>query len=131
MEKYFEAVKNFLTNMQAIGWEPVPLFFALAGTIITRLLMEDDVLNITSIEDKKWNNKAKLIAYAIGYALSVLAYFGFTKIEDTQDRIQAFLFPIINAGLGYLAWSLFLIVDPINKFKSLFGKKNLPPAGNG
>ena len=123
MQEIFDSVKNVFTNMQAIGWEPWPLVMACAATIIVRLALEDDVINITTIEGKRKQNRAKMAAFLFGYFISVIACYGFDKIDGQQDTIQAFMFSLLNAGIGYLAWSFYVIVDPINRIKDKYGKK--------
>ena len=53
IQETFDAIKNVFTNMQGIGWAPWPVVFASAGTIVARLAMEDDVLDVTSLESKR------------------------------------------------------------------------------
>ena len=124
MQQTFDAIRNIFTNMQAIGWAPWPLVFACAGTIVARLAMEDDVLIVNSVEAKRKQGRAKMIAFGIGYVVSIAACYGFDHPKNTDETIQVFMFSILNSGLGYLAWSMYVIFDPISRFKDHFGKKD-------
>ena len=124
IQETFDAIKNILTNMEAIGWAPWPVVFACVATIVTRLALEDDILEINTLESKRKQGRSKMIAFAIGYVVSVVACYGFDTPKATDARIQAFMFSILNAGLGYLSWSFYVIWDPIGRFKARYGKKD-------
>src|SRR5512139_851344 len=128
MQEIFDSVKNVFTNMSAIGWEPWPVVMACAATIIVRIAMEDDVLDVNTVEAKRKQGRAKMAAFAFGYFISVLACFGFDKPKDSQEIIQAFMFSLLNSGLGYLSYSFYIIVDPVGRFREKFGHKSTTPS---
>lgn len=130
MQEIFDAIKNVFTNMQAIGWAPWPVVFSAAATIIIRIYLEDDILDVTSIEDKRKQGRAKGYAFIAGYIVSVLSCFGFDRPSGVSDGIQALMFSILNSGMGYLAWSFYVVIDPVERFKEKFGKKRAAATPN-
>lgn len=127
LQTVIDAIKNVFSNMQAIGWAPWPMVFAIVAAILVRMNMEEDVLNVNDNESKRKQSRAKILSLLVSYFVSVVACYGFSSPKNTQENIQALMFSILNAGLGYQAWSVWVILDPMGRLKDKWGRKVQPP----